>query len=567
MFDEKSSQRPAPSSEGAAVQQAYWKCHQLFGAAVQAMDDMQFGLAQGFADKAIREADSMRWPDPELALIRADARLCAAEVASQAGSLNEAIQYLNEAIGIRAGLAGECDGDVYSIRARRGDLYIRQGQLPQALADWQSIIDWAEKDGDKPGVLVDGRLGYSRALRAMQKPQEAQQQVVCALSTLPKLGPDQSFEVAFLLRAESKAALQQGDFISARAFLTAGLQCLEKSDKEERALHIDEFRLMQAQVAACQGNFEEATTMRASILARWTADLGESDPMVLELRKDMAFAAMEDGRFAVAESLLLLNHRVAEQMPLSLLAFSATELANFYRATGQYSKGLSVLNQACDTMPTDNVEDRIKLSSLAASLAAQSGKTDEAIAKYEWALSQLDQFDVTDAVGIKVDLLMNLSIVLSTKDLEKAKKSLEDADLLIDQLSPAAHDAMLHNIKIARQLLIVEPSDTEQAADVALLEEQMNEFDSRYGQSRNFTRAQRLRQLAREFLSIGESEKGVERLNEARELLESINARSSRDYGYVLVMLADAMPDWDPEAKRLRKRGSQILRDYRKMNE
>jgi hypothetical protein len=558
--------------EAAKLLAASLLCAELHSEASDEVKNGRLGSAQQLADEAISIADSIKLTDSDTLLRKVTTRLFAAEIASRADSLVEATDYLSGAIALSGGLNGNYPAHVNSIKAKRADIYLRRNELTHAAADWQSIIESAKNNGnDEPLTEITAHLGYSRALRAMNNPSQSAQHVSLAFNTLPRLSPNDNHKAAFLLEGAGEAALDKGDFATADAFLSTAIQCLNKSDANEgRDLFFDELRLLRARVAACQGDFKAAENVRGEILEKWTRTLGIAAPEVFDLRSDMAFAALEAGEFTGAEQLLKLNCKLSSQWSPHCVALSAMQLADFYRTIGFLKTGLNVLSAAESFMPAQNVEQLISLTGSKASLEVQLERTQEAVLKYEWAIDQLPQSSVSDPLHMKVDLLVGLSIALLSTDQQRAHQLLNEADELIDGLTPDAHQEMLHKIKVAKQALAEDRygNDADQP-DVAALRQQLADFDSRYGQSRSFTRARRLRYLAGECLQIDEREQAIEWLEEARRSLEnklSPPARLSVEYGEILVTLADALPDWHPDTTRIRNAGEKLLELLKKLD-
>jgi tetratricopeptide (TPR) repeat protein len=158
----------------------------------------------------------------------------------------------------------------------------------------------------------------------------------------------------------------------------------------------------------------------------------------------------------------------------------------------------------------------------------------------------------------KAQLSLIIVQIVGRHDPKRAEEELRTARDLVENLPPWQPFLSFEDIRKAELLVMGGESDSDAA--VELFRNQVEELKGHSGQAAPFEMAEILFGQARFEAEAGNFDRALDALQEARRLLEDHHRKGTTLYGFVVLCLAELLPDQDSdEVAELRETGHKLV--------
>lgn len=537
------------------TQNVEFECKALCQQAVDALNEGAIGLALRLSDRAITLADESKLAGETRRNVRLLTLRCAAVISQAAGSLTEALGYIDRASTVAAIDAPADDVSLHELRLERAHLLADIGRSAEAESCWHSLVAWvAERQGDRL-LEFDTRLHYAKFLRGSGRSADASVEMISAFNLLPRIEQHQVKALVEVLIVHAEKLGEEGIF--GEAALLSGEACRRlsecpagnRSDIEDELG--DTARLTNGDLLLKAGKIAQARDEYRLILEAWQSELEESDPKVMQVRDTLSTIELEMGRFSSALEYARENLRVSmeagrddhERLARGRIA-GIFELQGRYRDAYEMVSGYDGGERESGYSPdieysTDGLHQEISI---------------------EERLEKLDALPMPDRAMSKSRMLADCALESLETDPERALELIGKAQSELDVLAPAV--TRLANLTLAniRALAIAHLGGLPK--QIEFEERRLADFVKTYGCSREMTRQFQLKDLADLYVQNGDDDKADAVLRDVRAFLELREGKQTLLYGTVLMAIADISSD-ELEAQELREQGMEIIESLR----
>ncbi len=489
-------------------------------------------------------------------------RLEAARLLAQYEQLEEAEEQVNSAIQIASTSGALGSLQLASMKIFRAELQQGLGRLGDAEQSVTSALSGFEGERHHP-LALSANLTLAN-IKLDQGNQEQYGALMCAafseLSAAAAANPQEVFE---LLEDAACQRADEGKFEQALILAQESLSIYRGSPE----IPAESIQLLRAQIGTFLhklGRFEQARDIRAAVLREREANCsgGTSRDAALQAKFELAETLLELNDFERAEGLLHKAMATAQELQKPRFAMKCADLLCVeYLDRGMHDEVRELRTRTAEFEPQLSAGNRLINETEGELLElARRGSPEEALARIDERLVQAEALPEGEGRFVRLCLLVTKALVVVRESADTAREILDE---IFDQslsLPASFQDSLQARMAAVEVAIAREQNDPERSIEVAL--KQLRVLEKAEGEGRSSTRITIMQWLAISQNAADRPEEAIETLRKVVVLHERHNDTQSLPFAKSLMLLADFLPDEDPEAASLRERALPILERY-----